>query len=367
MKKILVIPDSFKGTLSSSQIVQIVSEVLEDGFSVTGYPVGDGGEGTEEAFHSALGGTFHYLETTGPLGEKMNVRYLRIGEKAVIEMASCAGLPLVKGRENPLETTTYGVGEMILDAAKNGCNDIMVGLGGSCTNDGGCGLASALGVRFLDEDGKQFVPTGGSLTKICRVEKNQLMIDPDTVRITGICDVKNPLYGPNGAAYVYGPQKGADGKDVIILDEGLRHLAEICRDCFGHDKSSYKGAGAAGGCGYGLMTFLGASLSSGIETVLKVMDYRNIVRDYDYVITGEGRIDSQSFSGKVIQGVLEASQGVPVIAIAGKSLLTECECRSKGLYRAYWCLDKDDPVPDTPQLAEMQLRKLLQKVRDDLK
>lgn len=323
MKKAVIVPDSFKGTISSERICEIFEEKINKIFpscEVVKIPVADGGEGSVDCFLNALGGERIAALVSGPYGEKTEAEYGIInGATAVIEMAACAGLPLVEGRKNPELTTTYGVGELMLDAAKRGCKKIIMCLGGSCTNDMGAGAAAAAGVRFFNAEGKNFVPVGGTLCEIEKIdvsEKSELL---NGVEITAMCDIDNPLYGENGAAYVFAPQKGADAKQVKSLDDGLRHGAEKVKNYIGEDVSCVPGAGAAGGMGAGMVAFFGAKLRSGIETVLDTVNFEKRISGADFVFTGEGKLDSQSLRGKVVSGVAGKSKkkGVPVIAVVG--------------------------------------------------
>ena len=233
----------------------------------------------------------------GPYFEKLDAFYgiLPDGRTAVIEMAACAGLPLVGERKNPLLTTTYGVGELILDAARRGCRKIIVGLGGSATNDAGCGMAAALGVRFEGKGGS-FIPTGGTLSDVKKITVN---LPPELcgVEIVAMCDIDNPLYGEKGAACIFAPQKGADAGAVRLLDEGLIHISKIIKRDLGVDVSAIPGGGAAGGMGAGMVAFLGSSLRPGIETVLDTVGFDRALQGADLVLTGEGRLDTQSLLG----------------------------------------------------------------------
>lgn len=322
MKKCIVFSDSFKGTLSSMEICGIARESISQFFpdcEIVALPVADGGEGTVECFVEAIGAERVTVCVTGPYGEKTSAAYARKGELAVVEMASAAGLPMVGNRKDPSRTTTYGVGQLIRHAAESGCREILLGLGGSCTNDGGCGCAAALGVRFFDEIGMEFIPRGAELDRITRIDMTgaaELLAD---VRVTCICDVDNPLYGHSGAAYVFAPQKGADREMVALLDGQLRALAAVVERELGKDIARIPGGGAAGGFGGGAVAFLGAELRPGIEVVLDTVRFDEQLRGADLVITGEGRVDSQSVRGKVISGVAKrtAPAGVPLIVIAG--------------------------------------------------
>lgn len=322
MKKCVVVSDSFKGTVSSCEICAIAQRVIPRHFpacEVVCIPVADGGEGTVDCFVQAMGAQRVEITVTNALGEKSAAAYARLGELAIIEMAAAAGLPQVGERRCPGTATTYGVGELIAHAIDSGCRKILLGLGGSATNDGGCGCAAALGVRFYDADGQSFVPVGDTLGRIARIDTAEAAALLRSVEITVMCDVTNPLYGPTGAAYVFAPQKGADAEKVKSLDAGLRHFGDVIRSQYGLDVSAMPGAGAAGGMGAGCVALLGGTIQSGIDAVLDVTGFDRQLEGADLVITGEGRIDSQSADGKVISGVARRTRakGVPLIAIAG--------------------------------------------------
>lgn len=323
MRKVLVMPDSFKGTMSSGEICEMMAEAVNKHFSeVTVYslPVADGGEGSVDAFITAMQGEKVSCRVAGPYFEEMDAFYGRIDkETAVIEMAVCAGLPLVEGRANPLYTTTYGVGELIAHAKAAGARKIIVGLGGSCTNDGGVGAAAALGTVFYNAKGESFVPTGGTLHEIVRIDTAPCKAKLEGVEIITMCDIDNPLYGERGAAYVFAPQKGADTEMVKILDDNLRHLGDVIAASLGKEVAFMKGAGAAGGMGAGMVAFFDSKLQMGIETVLDVLHFDSLLEGADLVLTGEGRIDHQSLSGKVVMGVARRAKvkGVPVLVVVG--------------------------------------------------
>ncbi len=322
MKKCVVVSDSFKGTVSSREICEIAQRVIPRHFpacEVVCIPVADGGEGTVDCFIQAMGAQRVGVTVTNALGEKSTAAYARLGELAIIEMAAAAGLPQVGALRCPGTATTYGVGELIAHAVDSGCRKILLGLGGSATNDGGCGCAAALGVRFYDADGQSFVPVGDTLGRIARIDTAEAEALLRSVEITVMCDVTNPLYGPTGAAYVFAPQKGADAEKVKSLDAGLRHFGDVIRSQYGLDVSAMPGAGAAGGMGAGCVALLGGTIQSGIDAVLDVTGFDRQLEGADLVITGEGRIDSQSADGKVISGVARRTRakGVPLIAIAG--------------------------------------------------
>lgn len=325
MEKILLVPDSFKGTLSSRQVCQVMAGQLRRFFpqaQVKSIPVADGGEGSVEAFLAAAGGERRTRTVTGPFGEPVEAFYgiLGDGRTAVIEMAACAGLPLAEGRLNPERATTYGVGELLLAAKEAGCTKAILGLGGSCTNDGGVGAAAALGAKFTRADGTAFVPTGGTLGEIAALDVSPVAQALQGMELTAMCDIDNPLYGEAGAAAVFAPQKGADAAMVARLDAGLRHLGQVVARCLGRDFSHLPGAGAAGGLGFGMAAFCGAQLRMGIDAVLDAVGFDSLLPGTDVVFTGEGKIDSQSARGKVVSGVAARCRkaGVPVVAVVGQ-------------------------------------------------
>ena len=322
MKKCVVVSDSFKGTLSSGEICAIAQRVIPQHFpacEVVCIPAADGGEGTVDCFIRFMGAKRVAVTVTNALGERATAAYARIGELAIIEMAAAAGLPQVGEHRCPGTATTYGVGELIAHAVGSGCKRILLGLGGSATNDGGCGCAAALGVDFFDADGRSFIPVGDTLGLIERIDIGKAAELLRDVELTIMCDVTNPLYGPTGAAYVFAPQKGADEEKVKSLDAGLRHFGDVIRSQLALDVSAMPGAGAAGGMGAGCVALLGGTLQSGIDAVLDVTGFDRQLDGADLVITGEGRIDSQSAGGKVVSGVAKRTRakGVPLIAVAG--------------------------------------------------
>ncbi|PKM72365.1 MAG: glycerate kinase [Firmicutes bacterium HGW-Firmicutes-16] len=320
MNKIIVVPDSFKGGISSEKFCAIAKKAIckiYPSAQVVAIPIADGGEGTVDAFLVSVGGKKVRVVVKNPFFEDMESFYGVLPDKtAVIEMAACAGLPLAKGREDPLITTTFGVGQLIRHAFKNGCERIILAMGGSATNDAGCGMACALGAKFYDTDGNEFIPTGITLCKIQKIDTSGLCLG---VPVTAMCDIDNPLFGENGAAYVFAPQKGADNEAVKLLDDGLRHFAQIVKSELGADFDDIKGGGAAGGLGAGAVCFLNAYLQMGIDVILDTAGFECQLDDADLVITGEGRIDTQSLRGKAVIGVAKRAKAkkVPVIAVVG--------------------------------------------------
>ena len=321
---ILVAADSFKGSLSSSEVAdacrEAVRDVLPDA-EVRCFALADGGEGSVDAIRRAIGGRSRDILVTGPLGDPVRAGYLisTDGTTAFIEMAAAAGLTLVPpGRRNPLLTTTYGVGELIADARACGCRRFVIGIGGSATNDGGTGMLRALGFRFLDADGRELGRGGRILEQIAKIEIPADAVRPGEEFIV-MCDVDNPLTGPHGASAVFGPQKGADSAMVAELDRGMRNYARVIRRMDLEDIENTPGAGAAGGLGAAFRAFLGARLCPGVDVILELNGFDRALADASLVITGEGSVDAQTLRGKAPAGVLRAAsrRGVPVIAIAG--------------------------------------------------
>jgi glycerate kinase len=324
MKKIILIPDSFKGTMSSEEVCSVMEAAIrkhDAKVTIVSIPVADGGEGSVDAFLKALGGEKLFVSVKGPLNQEMEAFYgvMDNGVTAVIEMASCAGFSLVEGQANPSITTTFGVGQLMQDAIERGCKKIIVGLGGSCTNDGGTGAAAALGAVFTDRNGTSFVPVGSTLKDIDHIDLTKLVEKIKEIEIITMCDIDNPLYGEHGAAYIYAPQKGADPTMVKELDDGLRRLDQIVQKDLDLYVADQNGAGAAGGMGYGMMAFFGSTLQMGIETVLDAVHFDELLTDTDYVFTGEGKLDTQSIHGKVVIGIAKRTKKakVPLIAIVG--------------------------------------------------
>ena len=323
MKKAIIISDSFKGTLSSREICQIARESfakLQPDCHLLTIPVADGGEGTVACFHEICGGELVAVPVQGPYGETVEASYLQLPDhRAVIEIASSAGLPMVGDRKDPCRTSTFGVGQQIRHAVEAGSRQILLGLGGSCTNDGGCGCAAALGIEFVDAEGKPFVPAGGTLDRIATIHTQEADEFLQDVKITAMCDVDNPLFGPNGAAYVFGPQKGADDAMTEFLDRQLQSFNTVLRKKLGRYVAEIPGAGAAGGFGAGMLAFFHAELRPGIEAVLDMVEFDRLLCGCDIVFTGEGRLDTQSIRGKVVSGVGRRAHlhGIPTVVLAG--------------------------------------------------
>lgn len=323
--KIIAAPDSFKGSLTAIKAAEAIEEGVRSVFKdaeVVKIPIADGGEGTVDAIAAAVESEIIYKTVSGPMGRPIeaNMAVIDRGVTAVVEMASASGLPLVPDDErNPMKATTYGTGELIMEAVKRGCRRIVIGIGGSATNDCGAGMAQALGYKLLDISGNEVGFGGGELFKVEHIVESPFKDKFQNLEIVIACDVNNPLCGETGASKIYGPQKGADPEMVEILDRNLMHFAGVIKNDLGIDVKDVPGAGAAGGLGAGLMAFLNAKLVPGIELILKTVDFEGKVKDADLVITGEGRVDRQSAFGKVPMGIGRAAKknGVPVIAIGG--------------------------------------------------
>lgn len=322
--KIVIASDSFKGSCSTLEVADHVAAGFLKVFpqaQIVKIPVADGGEGTVEAMVLGSGGTFHKMQVVGPLGEQTEASYGILNNGVgVVELAAASGLPMVPDeKKNPLITTSYGTGQLILSAVEAGCKKILVGLGGSATNDGGMGIAQAFGVSFKDAEGNELGYGGGELSKLASIDTSKLDPRLAEVEIIIASDVSNPLCGPTGASAVYGPQKGATPELVELLDKNLAHYAQVIKEQLGKDIINVPGAGAAGGASVALMLFAGATIQPGIQVVLDVAEIDKELEDADLVVTGEGRIDGQSVFGKVPVGVAGRAQkfNVPVLAIVG--------------------------------------------------
>lgn len=338
MQNFILVPDSFKGTLSAIEVCNIMKSSIKNLYkdaNIISVPVADGGEGTVDAFLYALGGEKKSIWVSDAFNEQKILAYYAMlkNDIAVIEMAACAGLPLVKDRLEPDKTTTFGVGELIIDAINSGAKKIILGLGGSATNDGGCGMAGALGVKFKDEQDQEFIPTGGTLSQIYKIDMNNIYPKIKDVEFISMCDVDNPLCGKLGASAVFAPQKGADEDMVKLLDEGLAHLAKIIKRDLHIAVKDIKGAGAAGGLGAGSIAFLQSKLTKGIDVILDTIKFDELVSKADIVFTGEGKFDSQSLHGKVVMGVANRSQKykTPVIVVTGAIGENIQEAYNKGI------------------------------------
>ncbi len=322
--KIIVAADSFKGSLTSVEVGEAVKRGLNNSLpqaKVCIMGIADGGEGTLEAIVYSLQGEIVECPVTGPMGQTVNAQYGIAGDMAVIEIARACGLTLVpEENRNPCVATSYGVGELILNASKRGCENFIIGLGGSATNDGGVGMLQALGYSFKDSEGKEIGRGGLEVNRIAAIDDSGVLPMVRKSKFKVASDVRNPLFGIEGASYVFGPQKGADEMMVSKLDTGLRKFAEVTKRFTDNDKSQLPGVGAAGGLGFAFVAFLNSEIRSGIETVLEVLDFDNFIEGADLIITGEGCLDMQTLQGKAPYGVLKKAMihNIPVIGIGGK-------------------------------------------------
>ena len=336
MKKCIIIPDSFKGTMTSIEVCDIMAKAVLrrfPGCEVVAIPVADGGEGTVDCFLRAKAGQPGTADTeAGQPGERVTVRvqdayggeidgfYGRFGDVAVVEMAAVAGM-VSNTRRETLDASTYGVGQLMAHAIASGAGTILLGLGGSCTSDAGCGMACALGARFTDAEGRAFIPTGRTLNHVKNIDITNIMTTLSSATICCMCDTDKVMYGPDGAAFVYAPQKGASEEEVRLLDDNLRSFAGLIKDQLGVDVSEMPGGGAAGAMGAGAFALLGAELKPGIEYIMDLVGFDECLEGADCVFTGEGSFDMQSLSGKAVCGISAraAEHGVPVIVVAGRS------------------------------------------------
>ncbi len=344
--KVLIAPDKFKGSLTAKEVCAAIEQGLlktDPTLSIKSIPLADGGEGTCEILTENSGGSMISIEVSDPLFRKINASYGISGDgtTAFIEMASASGLQLLKKEEqNPLKTSTFGTGELIADAINRNVKKIVLAIGGSATNDAGIGMAAALGIKFRNKKGEDIAPIGENLIHIHSIDFNKSILAKYNTAVTVLCDVTNELYGPNGAAYIFAPQKGATEKDVQLLDEGLRNFASVVEQ--GITEISFPGAGAAGGLGAGAKVFLNASLISGVDYLLNALCVEEEIKHADLIITGEGKMDQQTLSGKVVMGVarLAANYQKPVIALVGKNDLSNEEITSIGLSQIISLVDE---------------------------
>lgn len=320
LHKVIVAPDSFKGSLTAAQAADIIAEEIVAAYpscEVVKIPLADGGEGSVETIISVLGGDIVQTSVLSPHEREIAAHYGITPEgTAILEVAQSSGITR-QSKLNPMISNTYGFGQLILHALDQGLRDFLLCIGGSASTDGGCGMAAALGVRFIDENGIDFVPSGESLERITQIDMTGIDRRIAESTFTVLSDVTNPLFGSEGAALVFGPQKGASPQQVLQLDSGLHHLSEVVIKAIGQDYSQDLGAGAAGGLGFGCLVFLNARLESGIDSILDLLNFHEHLVDADLIITGEGKLDEQSFSGKALSGIMRSAQGVPIVVICG--------------------------------------------------
>lgn len=359
--KIVVASDSFKGSLASLEVADAVERAVNEVFplcKVIKVNVADGGEGTMDALQQTLGGRKVNLTVSDPLGRPVEASYVILDDRvtAVLEMSAASGLTLLSPEErNPMKTSTVGTGELIRDALDKGCRKFLVGIGGSATNDAGMGMLYALGYRFLDASGNELSPVGASLSFVESIDVTNSHPALSESSFIVACDVKAPLYGPEGAACVFAPQKGADREMVEVLDNGLRHFAAVASAAAGRGSSALPGSGAAGGLGFAFREFLDASLEKGVEMVLDAIHFDGLISGASLVITGEGRIDAQTLTGKTPYGVAQraARQGIPVVAVGGSVSIASGQAELAGFRKVVPATPADMPLEEAmvPEVA----------------
>ncbi len=358
--KILLCPDKFKGSLSAQQVCSAIVRGLPNTVQPLLHPMADGGDGSLEVLARHLDLKPQPIAATDPLGRPLQANYFTAGQVAFIELASASGLVLLQPHEhNPLLTSTWGSGLQVVDAIAQGCRQIYLFLGGSATTDGGMGIASALGFVFLDAAGNPLSPTGGSLQHVTTIHK---LTAPNLqqVSITLLCDVDNPLYGPNGAAHVYAQQKGANPQQIAQLDEGLRHFSDVLLRHTGIDVSTLPGSGAAGGIGASLVALLGATLQNGFDTIATLTGLEANIQAADWVISGEGKLDAQSLQGKVVAGVaaLCRKHGKLLTLFVGHNELDALTTQQLGIRAVHAVTDIANDLPDAMQHGAAHLEAL---------
>lgn len=369
--KIVIASDSFKGSASSKEIGKYIAagiKKVDSNYQTEIFSIADGGEGTIDAILDVIDGEYVSLEVKGPLGDLVEARYALIdeGKTAVIEMAEASGLTLVNKEDlDIMKASTFGTGELIKDAIKKGVTKIYIGIGGSATNDGGLGMAQALGFKFYDIEGNELSDKATNLEKIVEINRENVIQGIDKVETIIISDVTNPLCGENGASVVYGPQKGATKEQIQQLDHALSHYAKILEKTFNKDVINLEGAGAAGGLGAGLMTYLNAHSSRGIETILNLINIEQEISSADLVITGEGRLDGQSVNGKAPLGIAAIAKkyDVPTIAIVGSRSIQIDSVYESGIAGVFDIINQpmslEDAIENTPSLVEAAAKNVI--------
>ena len=371
--KFLIVPDSFKGSLSSKEVIDIIAKELKEAFcncTIDSYPLADGGEGSLEIIIDALGGRYVKETVKGPLFDDIESVYgiLPSGE-AVIEMAKASGLTLISNeRRNAKRTSTYGTGQLIDKAIKAGAKEFIIGLGGSATNDCGIGMMSALGAKFYDEEGKEVKPIGENLIRIVDFDLAKFSEKIKGCSFKVMCDIINPLLGDKGATYTFGPQKSATKEELDLLEEGMHHFKELAFSKLKIDKSEFPGTGAAGGMGYAFCEFFGGKLESGINTIIKLYNLEQKVKEADIVISGEGCADSQSADGKVLSGLgkICKDNNKNLIAIVGKMSKGAERLYDLGVSKIYPCVSEDTDTEAAIKNAKANLISTTKKVINQL-
>jgi len=357
--KIIISPDKYKGSLTGIEFCDAVEEgikIISPKTEILKIPLADGGDGTIEILQYHLKGKLIEIEVNDPLFRPIMASYLFIesSQTAFVEMAEASGMKLLKDEEqNCFLTTSYGTGEIIKDAIKKGAKTIVLGIGGSATNDCGIGMATALGFKFIDKNGNTVNPIGKHLSQIEKIDISNVNNDLRKITFKVASDVTNPLYGPQGAAFVYGPQKGASPEEVRVLDEGLKQMASVFLKYLNIDVQKIEGSGAAGGMGAGALVFLKAKLVSGIELVKELVDFDTKIKDANWIITGEGKLDSQTLSGKTIQGVITSAKkhNIPIAAFCGSIALQKESLDGLGFSYVATIIDKATTINDAMENA----------------
>lgn len=371
---ILLCPDKFKGSLSAPEVCRAIEDAINETLphaTVKSIPLADGGEGTCDLLTEWFKGTSVEVRVHGPLFDPVNARYglSSDGRIAFIEMASASGLMLLAPvQRNPLFTTTFGTGELIADALNRGVDRIILGIGGSATNDAGIGMAAALGYSFESASGELLKPTGENLIHVHTIKADRIHPRLEKVEFIALCDVKNALYGPNGAAHVYAAQKGADKRAIELLDDGLRNFRRVVHERF-HVPVDFPGAGAAGGLGAGARVFLKATIQRGISYLIETSGLDKEIDQADIVITGEGKVDQQTFSGKVVSEIiaLTSHKSIPVLVVCGVSEIPRHEARAKGVQDIITLVDDETPpdlaMSNAANILKLKVQRLFSDVR----
>lgn len=365
--KILIAPDKFKGSLSGKEICSITKEVFSefiDPDSIESLPLADGGDGTIEALLASKNLQEISLEVHDPLFRKIKASYFTEGETAWIELANASGyVRLHSDERNPMFTSSYGTGELMLHAINNNCKEIILLLGGSSTNDAGMGILNALGMKFYNEDRTLLQPIGKNLLEIRHADNSNLLI-PENIKIKILTDVKNPMFGLNGAAYVYGKQKGASPLEIEMLNKGLKHFAEFIEKNNNVDVSKIVGGGSAGGIAAGLSGFMDVTIKNGFQEIASILKLENKIETADIIISGEGSLDNQSLEGKVVSGVGAFAQkySKPLYIISGRNLLSQNDTQQLGVTQVYSVMDIAKSEEDAINNADIYLKTIARKI-----
>ncbi|MDC8004611.1 glycerate kinase [Aureisphaera galaxeae] len=364
--KIVLAPDKFKGSLTAIEFCYLVAAGIREKIpeaQIISLPLADGGDGTIDILNFYLKGDFLSAQVHDPLFRTITARYLysENSETAFIEMAEASGHKLLKPSEkNCKNATTLGTGELIMDAVSKGAKKIILGIGGSATNDCGMGMATALGYQFLNSLGESVSPIGANLSEVAAIDVAEVDERLKNIEFFLACDVSNPLYGMNGAAHVYAQQKGATPEDIVLLDQGLKDFASVLENHFGINPQEVPGAGAAGGMGIGSMLFLSAHLVPGIDMIKKLANFDSEIENADWIITGEGQLDEQTLSGKTINGVIQSGQeqGIPVASFCGNITLSPSEIRNMGIQYSDAIMKRAVNIRDAMENSEMYLKEM---------